>query len=171
MSFMRNEYIVDWQLLKKWTNESRYSGIRLVFFIVWCVLFAGSLVFTVLSIATNMNTNAFYFILIALFSFYRAFLWNIMIAKQQYKRFAQTYGKNSWVRIISFEDNEIIIKEEKAETRYNYSDILEIVEKDEKIYLKLQAKTIIRLYKSKFVDCTWKECKEKILLNNPNIKA
>ena len=167
---MRNEYIIDWPLLKKWTNESHHSGIRLALYIVWCILLVGSLVFAILSIVANMYTNAFYFILIALFSFYRAFLWNIMIAKQQYKRFAQTYGKNSWVRTINFEDNEIIIKEEKTETKYNYSDILEIVEKDERIYLKLQAKAVIRLYKSKFVDCSWEECRAKILENNPNIK-
>ena len=104
---MRNEYIIDWPLLKKWTNESHHSGIRLVFFILWCVLLTGSLVFSVISIVANMYANAFYFILIALFSFYRAFLWNVMIAKQQYKRFAQTYGKNSWVRTISFEENGI----------------------------------------------------------------
>ena len=167
---MKNEYIIDWSLLKKWTNESHHSGIRLAFFIFWCFLLAGSTVFTVLSIVANMYSNVFYFILIALFSFYRAFLWNIMIAKQQYKRFAQIYGKNSWVRTISFEDNEIIIREEKTETKYNYSDILEIVEKDERIYLKLQAKAVIRLYKSKFVDCSWEECKEKIISNNSNIK-
>lgn len=108
---MRNEYIIDWPLLKKWTNESHHSGIRLALFIVWCILLVGSLVFAILSIVANMYTNAFYFILIALFSFYRAFLWNIIIAKQQYKRFAQTYGKNSWLRIINFDDNEIVIKE------------------------------------------------------------
>ncbi|MBO4432611.1 MAG: YcxB family protein [Clostridia bacterium] len=167
---MRNEYIIDWPLLKKWTNERHHSGIRLALYIVWCILLVGSFVFTILSIVANMYTNAFYFILIALFSFYRAFLWNVMIAKQQYKRFAQTYGKNSWVRTISFEENGIVIKEEKTETKYNYSDILEIVEKDEGIYLRLQAKTVIRLYKSKIVDCTWEECKEKIISNNPNIK-
>ena len=55
------------------------------------------------------------------------------------------------MRTISFEENGIVIKEEKTETKYNYSDILEIVEKDEGIYLRLQAKTVIRLYKSKFV--------------------
>ena len=168
---MRNEYIIDWPLLKKWTNESQHSGVRLVFFIVWCVLLVGSLVIGIISIIANMYSNAFYFALIALFSFYRAFLWNIMIAKQQYKRFAQTYGKNSWVRTINFEDNEIIIKEEKTETKYNYSDILEIVEKAERIYLKLQDKYVIRLYKSKFVDCTWEDCKTKIIQNNPNIKS
>lgn len=166
---MRNEYIIDWPLLKKWTNESHYSGIRLVFFIVWCVLLVGELGFLVFSIASDMYTYAFYFAVIALFSFYRAFFCNIIIAKQQYKRYAQTYGKNSWVRTISFEDNGIIIKEEKTETKYNYSDILEILENDENIYLKLQTKTVIRLYKSKFIDCTWEECKEKINLNNSDI--
>lgn len=166
---MRNEYTIDWPLLKKWTNESHHSGIRLVFFIGWCVFLIGSLVLTIFLVVSNMYSDAFYFLLIALFSFYRAFIWNMMIAKQQYKRYAQTYGKNSWVRTISFEENEIIIKEEKAEAKYNYSDIVNIVEKDDRIYLHLRAKTVIRLYKSKFIDCTWEECKDKIRLNNSNV--
>ena len=58
--FMRNEYIIDWPLLKKWTNESHHSGIRLALFIVWCILLVGSLVFAILSIVANMYTNAFY---------------------------------------------------------------------------------------------------------------
>ncbi len=167
---MRNEYIIDWPLLKKWTNEGHHSGIRLVFFIVWCVLLVGSLVFGILSIIDSMYSTAFYFLLLALFSFYRAFLWNIMIAKRQYKRLTQTYGKNSWIRTIRFADEGIIIKEEKTETKYSYSDVQEIVEKDDRIYLRVQAKTVIRLYKSKFIDCSWEDCKTKIIQNNPNIK-
>lgn len=82
---------------------------------------------------------------------------------------AITYGKNSWLRTICFEDNRIIIKEEKTETSYNYSDIQEIAEKGDRIYLKVQSKAIIRLYKSKFIDCTWNDCKIKILEMNPNV--
>ncbi len=166
---MRNEYTIDWPLLKKWANESRYTGVRLYFFIGWCVFLAFLIAFAILTILANMTSYTYYFILLAVFSFFRAFLWNTIIAKQQYKRLTRFYGKNSWVRTICFEENEIIVKDEKTETKYNYSDILEIVEKDENIYLKLQAKTVIRLYKSKFVDCTWEDCKTKILENNPNI--
>ncbi len=167
---MKNEYIVDWQLLKKWTNESRFSGIRLFFFVSWCVLVTVFIVFIVLFIVANMYDYIYYFVLFAILSFYYAFFQNTIIAKKQYKRLVQIYGKSSWVRTISFEENEIVVKEEKAETKYNYSDILEIVEKDERIYLKLQAKAVLRLYKSKFVDCSWDDCKKRIIENNPNLK-
>ncbi len=167
---MKNEYIVNWQLLKKWTNESRFSGIRLFFFISWCVLLTVFIVSIVLSIVANMYNYMYYFVLFAILSFYYAFFQNTIIAKKQYKRLAQIYGKSSWIRTISFEENEIVVKEEKAETRYNYSDILEIVEKDERIYLKLQAKAVLRLYKSKFVDCSWEDCKKRIVENNSNLK-
>lgn len=168
---MKNEYIIDWQLLKRWTNESQYRGINLAFFIGWCVFFLGSLVFGSILIAANMHFDALFSFPMALFCFYRAFFRNIMIAKRQYKRFVQIYAKDSWVRSIIFDDEEIILKEEKTEIKYDYADIREIIEKDDRIYLKVQAKTVIRLYKSKFVDCTWENCKSKILEMNPNIKC
>ena len=167
---MRNEYIIDWPLLKKWNKESNYSGLGLAVFIYRCALLVCSIVCIVWTFMANMYSYCIYFALISLFCFYRAFLWNIMIIKHRYKRFVQTYGKKSCILTICFEDNEIVIKEEKTETKYNYSDILRIVEKDEIVYLRLQAKKVMRLYKSKFIDGTWGECKEKILLNNPNVK-
>ncbi|MBQ7935534.1 MAG: hypothetical protein IJ333_04220 [Clostridia bacterium] len=166
---MKNEYIVDWPLLKQWTKESHYSGVRLAFFIGWCIFVFVFFVFSFLSIATLMYTSAVLFFTMALFCFYRAFIWNLMIAKQQYRRLAQTYGKDSWVRMIRFTEEAIVIEEENTKIQYNYSDVQEIIEKDEKIYLKVQAKTIIRLYKSKFVDCTWEDCKAKILEKNRNL--
>lgn len=166
---MINEYVIDWPHLKKCANESRV-GLRLVCFILGCLLLAVSLFFAVSSIVDGMYTAAYSFILIALLDIYIAFFLNNLIVKLQYKRLAQIYGKNSWVRTISFEDDKIIVREEKSEIKYDYSDILSIVEKDERIYLKLQAKFVIGLYKSKFVDCTWEDCKTKIVQNNPNIK-
>ncbi len=167
---MKNEYTVDWLLLKKWTNESRFSGIRLFFFVSWCVLLTVFIVFIVLSIVTSIYDYMYYFVLFAILSIYYAFFQHTIIAKKQYKRLAQIYGKSSWVRTISFEENEIVVNDEKAETKYKYSDILEIVEKDERIYLKLPAKSVLRLYKSKFVDCSWEDCKKRIIDNNSNLK-
>ena len=166
---MRNEYIVDWPLLKKWTKEAHFTGIRLIFFIGWCVFLAVTLYFCISSIINNSHTTALYFGLMAVFCFFRAFLRNTIIAKQQYKKLAQIHDKNSWLRTISFKDDKIIVKEEKFETKYNYCDILEIIEKDEIIYLKFKANLIVKLYKSKFIDCTWEECKERITANTPHI--
>ena len=167
---MRNEYKIDWPLLKKWTKESHYSGKRLAFFIVWCILLVGSLAMTALSFTVSLYEYAVFFVFVALFCLYRAFFWNTAIAKRQYKVLAQTYGKDSWLRTICFEENEIIMKEEKSEFRYQYTDVVGIVEKGEKIYLQLRAKMVIRLYRSKFVDGSWEDCKKRILLNNPNVK-
>jgi hypothetical protein len=167
---MKNEYVIDWPLLKKWTNEGHHTGIRLAFYIFWCVMLVVFVAFAALCILAGQYSYAFFFVLFAFISFYRAFLWNIMMAKQQYRRLVQTYGNDSWVRTICFEDDEIVIQEEKTEIKYLYSDVLKIVEKGEKIDLILPAKAMIRLYRSKFVDCSWEECKAKILENNPNVK-
>lgn len=167
---MRNEYVVDWPLLKKWTNENSYSGVLLAFFIVWCVLMVATLVLAVLALLDQVYAYALFFALLAFFCFHRAFLWNTMIAKRQYKRFVQLYKKDSWVRTIRFEEDKIIVCEEKSENILDYSDVLEIVEKEDTIHLKMPARMVIRLCKSKFIDCTWEECKNKILESNPDVK-
>ena len=35
---MKNEYTVSWPLLRQWTKEACLSGVRLVIFILYCVL-------------------------------------------------------------------------------------------------------------------------------------
>lgn len=167
---MKNEYIVNWERVKKWINESQHSGIRLIFFIFWCVMLVVCLTISVSSLIVSDYADVALYFTFSLFCVYRAFIFNLLIAKKQYKRVAQTYGKDSWVRSITFSDEKIIIVEEKTEMQYDYSDILSITEKDNNIYLHMQAKAIIRLYKSKFIDSTWEECKNKILEMNPNIK-
>lgn len=167
---MRNEYTIDWPLVKKWANENQYKGKHLIIFILWCVILVSALALGVLAATVELHTYTIGFGLMALLSVYTTFFRNSVIARKQYKMFVTTYGKESWLRTIIFEDDGIVLKEETTEIKYAYSQVAEIAEKDEVICLKLHTKMVIRLFRSKFIDCTWEECKEKIIANNPDVK-
>jgi len=62
-----------------------------------------------------------------------------------------------------FGDENISLKEVSHVVTCNYSDIIDITEKGNKIWIKLSNKTVIRLFKDAFIDCTWEECKDYIL--------
>ena len=166
---MKNEYTVDWPLLKKWINESHYSGTRLIFLIIWCVILLVALVFGVLSVIFEQYTNVIYFALIALISLYRAFFWRLIRAKREYDRLSEEYGKESWTRTIELVNEGLVITEEKTVMKYGYMEIDKITEKDDTVYIRFKSKSVIRLYKSRFVDCTWEECRSKITQNNPEL--
>ncbi len=166
---MSNVYTVDWTLYKKWVNESRFRGGRLTLFICWCGLLLVSLAYIVISFVVDLDYS-FLYIAIAILSIYRAFFHYLLNAKQQFKIVTKTYGKDSWVRTVLFEDDAFYIKDEdKAESKFSYGDIADIIEKDDSVHIKLKAKTYIRLYKSKFIDCNWEECKAFILKNSPDL--
>ncbi len=167
---MKNQYSVDWQLLKQWANESRFRGIRLAMLVMWCILLLVTIWLCIQSFIISAYSYVVFYFLLGLFCFYRAFVMHIMSVKYQYKRYVKVYGKTSWVRTVDFEDDKIVITEENTQGTYSYSDIVAITEKSDKVNLMLNGKLLIRVYKSKFVDCTWDECKVKILQNNPQIK-
>lgn len=168
---MRNEYTVDRLLLKKWTMESRFRGVRLVLFILLCALFVMTLALSIFYIIAGLNIYITICLVFgALICLYRAFITYPRFARRQYKRLSKTYGKDSWIRTITFENDCLTVREETAESRFDYTDILEVFEKDDSIHLKLKSYAYIRLYRTKFVDTTWDDCKTLILKKNPNVK-
>ena len=167
---MRNEYIVDWSLVKKSINEYQYKGIRLMIFILWGLILVSTLALCILAAVVEEYVYMVCFGLMAMLSVYTMFFRNSVIARKRYKMFVTTYGKESWLRTISFEDNGIVLKEETTEIKYAYSQVAEIDEKDAVICLKLHTEMIVKLFRSKFIDCTWDDCKAIIIANNPNVK-
>ena len=167
---MKNEYTVDYQTIKNWHKELNVKGVRLVLFIIWCVMTLLCLAFGIVFAFNSAHIYAFFFFWTALFCFYKGFIQPKSVSRFQYKRLVSLYGKENWTRTVSFEDDGIIIEEEKNHSHYNYCDIVKITTKNDLIFLKLKTNLFLILYKSKFVDCTWDDCKQKIIENNPNVK-
>ncbi len=163
---MKNEYQISYRILKQWEKEGRYRGRRLVIFIIWCVLAGACVVLGSLSLYVAMYLYAFFFVWTALFCLYRAFIFPALITKRQYKILCQTYGKDTWIRTILFEEDVIVLKEEKTMMTYDYSDIVAIEENNDLVSLRLKAKTTIRVYKSRFTEGSWEDCRELIVRNN-----
>lgn len=154
---MKNEYTVTQKLYRTWALENMCKGIRLFFFISWMLL---GLLCLWVSLSPFLSS---FFRVMALFCFYRAFLRNLLAAKKQYQILAKTYGQENWTRTIVFEEDKITTSEPASAFWSSYSDIVNIREKSDKIWLILNNKTVIRLYKSAFINTTWEECKAAIL--------
>lgn len=152
---MKNEYRVTWHLYKSWIMESMFRGERLAFVIFWCVL---SLLLLGIGVVHGWTT----FFLFSAFCLYRAFLRNILLAKKQYNMLAKTYKQESWIRTITLEDETISVLEGTVAIQYAYADIVDVLDKNDTIWITFANKTVIRLYKTAFVDSDWDECKAKI---------
>ena len=153
-----NEYQVTWKRYRSWAAENMVKGARLVMMIIWCVF---ALLCLALMMIDNLAFRSLYFLLAAL-GIYRAFFRNFVIARSQYRRLAQNYGKENWTRRIAFEDDGITLTEGNLSFRYDYSDIINIREKGNKIWLDASNKTVLRLYRDAFVKSDWDECKSRL---------
>ena len=153
-----NEYQVTWERYRSWAVENMFKGARLVMMAVWCV-FALLCLFLA---AIEMSSLSGLYLFLALFGIYRAFFRIFVIAKSEYRRLAQSYGKENWTRRIAFEDDGISLTEENISVRYAYPDIVSVREKGNKIWLDASNKTVLRLYKDAFVDSDWEECKSRL---------
>lgn len=154
-----NEYKVTWKLYRSWATENMAKGSRLAMMIVWCVF---ALACLVLGIVFWPEFRLFYLVM-ALFGIYRAFLRNFVVSKAQYRRLAQAYGTQDWVRRITFEEDGISLTEGNFSYKYAYADIKEVREKGNKIWLFAANKTVLRLYRDAFVEGTdWGECKARL---------
>ena len=154
-----NEYKVTWKLYRSWATENMAKGSRLLMLIIWCV-------FTLACLALGIvfwPEFCLFYLVMALFGIYRAFLRVFVVSKAQYRRLAQAYGTQDWVRKIAFEKDGISLTEGNFSYKYAYADIKEVREEGNKIWLYAANKTVLRLYRDAFVEGTdWEECKARI---------
>ncbi|MBO5485904.1 MAG: hypothetical protein J5988_03085 [Eubacterium sp.] len=153
---MKNEYCVTWKLYRTWAIESMFRGTRLALEICWCILGLLSLGFLWIS------SFGVFFLVMAVFCFYRAFFRTLLLAKRQYRALAKTYGTENWTRTIAFEDGQISVSEGTLSLVIPYKDITDIREKQDEISLILKNKTVIRLYRDAFTAGNWPGCRAKI---------
>ena len=147
---MKNEYRITWNLYKSWVTANMFKGKSLFFRIFWCLLLVLMIVFGIISLNIyDVKEISIYFFLLSLLCLYNAFLRHILLAKKTYRKLSETYGKDN----ILLTDNNVSIK-------YKYSDIVDIKENGNEIFIIFNNKSFIRLYKSAFIGCDWSECKK-----------
>ena len=154
---IKNEYRVTWKKYLEWWLESKVKPPRLIIAIVWIVL---GFVWLVLGLVLDFGTALYFFMVF--FCFYRVAPRDILVLNRQYKSMAKSFGQEEWFRTIVFEEERVIVLEGNVTINIQYSDISEVKEKDNKVWLMLKDKKVIRMYKDSFVDSSWEECKSLI---------
>lgn len=152
---IRNEYRITRDLFKTWLWENKKKPPGSVITVMWIALGVAATVMGV------VFWYPFYFVF-TVFALYRAFFRDILAAGRQYETMSKSYGQKDWLRTITFEEENIIVVEGNISVNYKYSDISEIREKDNKVWLHLKEKKVIRLYKDCFADAGWEECRSLI---------
>lgn len=153
---IRNEYKITWKVYRSWGLENAFKGAQLLFAIFWVVL---ALLILVLDISSG---GWFFYHYFFLFCIYRAFFRWMVRTNAQYRALAKQRNGADWLRKISFEEDTIRLEDGNVSVVYDYSDIVEIKEKGNKVWLNASDKAVIRLYKDCFIDSTWEECKSWI---------
>lgn len=152
---IRNEYEVTWKLFESWLWENKRKPLRLGFTIMWVLLGLT---------ATGMAVifRSALFLVMTFLCLYRAFFRDILAAKKQYAAMEKSYGQRDWLRTITFDEDQATVLEGNISVKYQYSDIVGMKEKGNKVWLLLRDEKVIRLYKDCFVDSDWEECRTLI---------
>lgn len=159
---MKNEYIVSQELYKSWVIENMFKGKRKVD-CLFGILGIGLCFWDAVSIYRPV------WILFTLYCFFRAFFADLLFAGKRYNELVKAYGQENWTRTVSFGEDHITVTEPILSFKYKYSDIQEIREKEDKIWLLFNDQKVLRLYKSGFSGGDWEECKQ--LLENKRKSA
>lgn len=153
---MTNTYQITRKKYLSWGMENNFKGARLVLLILWCVF---AILFGILDFIAE---GFIFYKLMIIFCLYRAFFRNIVIADAQYRRLTKVFHADNWTRTITFGKEDILFVEGTSKISFLYTDISNIYEKENKIRIDFSNKTVIRLYRDAFSDCTWEECRRRI---------
>lgn len=150
---IQNTYQVTAKRFREWGLENALQGIRLGISVAW--------IFLAICVAVLLVMGGGQSITYVLFAFciYRAFFRWLIVTNTQYRNLCANHKEEDWQRIISFEDEIIKLDDGIISVEYRYSDIDDIKEKGNKIWLYMNNKTVVRLYKDCFTYGTWEMCK------------
>lgn len=174
---MKNEYTVDFALIKSWIKEGRFKGKRLVFFLGYLIMGTLLLVSSIFYIVRISSIEAdlihwiyaYFCLLFSAFAFYRAFIHHYLLVKVNYKRLCKMQGSSSWTTTVCFEDDFIHLSEGAYSVKCSYDDIKSVKETDAVIYLYMTNGGCIRLFVDAFSEGSWEECAALLREKNQNL--
>ena len=150
---IQNTYKVTGKRFREWGLENAFKGARLGMMIMWLLL-------AVYMVIMGKEIKIAY--VLYAFCIYRAFFRWIVVTNTQYRNLCVNHKGADWERTISFSEKKIKVEDGIVTVDYLFSDIEKIKEKGNKIWLYMNNKTVVRLYKDCFTQGDWEKCKEMI---------
>lgn len=154
---VQNTYQVTWKRFREWGFENAFKGRRLGIAVMW---FVAAIYMFIIGKEIKMAYFLFAFCL------YRAFLRWLVITKSQYKQLCINHKHEDWERTIRIYDQKIIVEDGIVTVDYFLSDVVSIKEKENRVWLNMYNKTVVRLYKDCFSEGSWEICKAMLNENN-----
>ena len=158
---MKNEYKITKDLIKSWAKEYHLHGTANIFlFIFWCVVGVIGFFGLIFSITMSLDRKAIYlYALTLIIAIFKLFIHRFIVWSKRYKLYSTTYGVTEWMRTTEFLDDEIVLTDHTSVTKFKYSNIQRIKEKDNVVIIFMNNNMALRLYKDAFVEGSWEECK------------
>ncbi len=162
---MKNEYKITKDLIKSWAKEYHLHGAANIFlFILWCVVGIIGISGVIFSILLHTNWTVVYlYALMFVIAVFKLFIQRFIIWSKRYKLYSTTYGVTEWMRTTEFLDDEIVLMDHTSVSKFKYSNIQKIKEKNNVVMIFMNNNMALRLYKDSFVEGSWDECKLMIL--------
>ena len=162
---MKNEYKITKELLRSWAKEYHIHGAANIFlFILWCVVGIIGISGLIFSIALHTDWIVVYlYALMLVIAVFKLFIQRFIIWSKRYKLYSTTYGVTEWIRTTEFLDDEIVLTDHTSVSKFKYSNIQKIKEKNNVVMIFMNNNMDLRLYKDSFVEGSWDECKQMIL--------
>ena len=129
-------------------------------FILWCVVGVIGFFGLIFSIAMSLDWKIIYlYALTLIIAIFKLFIQRFIVWSKRYKLYSTTYGVTEWMRTTEFLDDEIVLTDHTSVTKFKYSNIQRIKEKDNVVMIFMNNNMALRLYKNAFVEGSWEECK------------
>ena len=161
---MKNQYKITKKLINSWAKEYHLYGIaNIALFILWCVLGIIGIAGLIFSISLNTDWLTIYlYAIFTVVAIFKLFVSRFVIWSKRYKVYSTTYGVTEWIRTTEFLDNEIVVTDHTSVSKFKYTNIKKIKEKNNIVMIFMNNNMALRLYKDAFIEGSWEECKEKI---------
>ena len=161
---MKNEYNVNKEEIISWSKGYLIrSALGITWICLYVILFLiGVALITLLALGGGDPLKWGVAVIAIILPIYRLFFSQYVFARSKYKMLSKTYGVTEWIRTIELTDEDIVVTDHTSLMRFKYSNLRKIIDRDKKVLLLFTNNLSVRLYKDKFTEGTWQECKEML---------
>ena len=158
---MKNEYNVNKEEIISWSKGYRIrSAFGITLICLYVILFStGVALFTLLALGGGDPLQWGVAVIATALPIYKLFFAQYVFACSKYRVLSNTYGVAEWIRTVELTDEDIAVLDHTSVMRLKYCNLKKIIDGDRIVILLFANNITVRLYKDKFIEGTWQECK------------